>query len=186
MHFLFMPSSNTMRNSAKAREDAIAWLAANVFGDMELEIVESRTEEFPVGWVYYYQSALFLRTQQLEHSLIGNAPVFVPRNGASPMFISYHRPTSESMEAFAFCADANATPRAEIELKGWVKGARKISANKAIRAHSSLGLSDAHDAVGRCLAGQAVQIQTESVSAARELVSELAGFGFIAAVAYGD
>lgn len=186
MHFLLMTGSNTIRNSARAREDAIAWLAANAFGDMELEIVESRTEEFPPGWVYYYQSALFLRTREIEHSLIGNAPVFVPRNGASPMFISYHRPTSESMEAFAFCADANAAPRAEIELKGWIKGARKISANKAIRAHSSMGLSDAHDAVGRCLAGHVVKIQTESVAAARELVSELTGFGFIAAVAYGD
>jgi len=175
-----------MRNSATAREDAIAWLAANVFGDMELEIVESRTEEFPAGWVYYYQSALFLRTQQLEHSLIGNAPVFVPRNGASPMFISYHRPTSESMEAFAFCADANAAPRAEIELRGWIKGARKISANKAIRAHSSLGLSEAHDAVGRCLAGRVVKIQTESVAAAHELVSELTEFGFIAGITYGE
>lgn len=175
-----------MRNSAKAREDAIAWLAANMSSDMELEIVESKTEEFPVGWVYYYQSALFLRTQELEHSLIGNAPLFVPRNGASPVFISYHRPTSESMEAFAFCADANATPRAEVDLKGWIKGARKISANKAIRAHSSLGLSDAHDAVGKCLAGHAVKIQTESVAAARELVAELTEFGFVAAVAYGD
>jgi len=186
VRFLLMTSSNTMRNSATAREDAIAWLAANVFGDMELEIVESRTEEFPAGWVYYYQSALFLRTQQLEHSLIGNAPVFVPRNGASPMFISYHRPTSESMEAFAFCADANAAPRAEIELRGWIKGARKISANKAIRAHSSLGLSEAHDAVGRCLAGRVVKIQTESVAAAHELVSELTEFGFIAGITYGE
>ncbi len=152
---------------------------------MELEIIDSKTEEFPAGWVYYYQSALFLRTRDIEHSLVGNAPLFVPRNGPSPMFISCSRSTSESVDAFSCCGDANAEPRPEVELKGWVKGARKISANKAIRAYSSLGLCAAHDAVEGCLAGRAVKIQTESVVAARELVSKLKEFGFIAGVTYG-
>lgn len=174
-----------MRTSVQARKDAMAWLAASEFSETEPTLVDSEAEEFTVGWVYYYQSALFLRTQDVRDSLVGNAPLFVPRNGAEPTFISYHRPTSESAEAFSYCGNANATPNAEVELKGWNEGARKVSATQAIRAHSSLGLAAAHNAIEKCLVGQAIKINTESVAAARKLASSLEDLGFRASITYG-
>jgi ribosomal protein L7/L12 len=174
-----------MRTSVQAREEALARLAASEFSETKPTLIDSKTEEFPAGWVYFYQSALFLRTNDIRESLVGNAPLFVPRNGAEPEFISYHRPTAESAEAFSYCGNASAKPNAEVELKGWRAGARKVSATQTIRARSSLGLAAAHEAVEQCLAGQVIKIRTGSVSAARELVSNLEALGFLAGITYG-
>lgn len=102
--------------------------------------------------------------------------------GAPPVTISYHRPTSESVEAFVCCGDANAEPNPEVELLGWKKGAVKVSATQAIRECSSLGLAAAKQAVERCLSGNPVRVQTKSVALARELVSKVAVIGFAARV----
>jgi len=82
-------------------------------------LVDSNTEEFDAGWVFYYQSAHYVVTKHPGDMLVGNAPIFVARNGASPVFISYHRPTSESVEAFVCRGNANAAPNPEVELLGW-------------------------------------------------------------------
>ncbi len=171
-----------MRTVGQAREAAVAHLAMN---EVRVVLVDSNTEEFDAGWVFYYQSARYMVTQQLADVLAGNAPIFVPRNGAPPDFISYHRPTSESVEAFVCCGNANAAPNSEVELFGWEKGALKVSATQAIRECSSLGLAAAKEAIDSCLSGRPARAQTKSVAAARELASRLVGLGFIARITYG-
>jgi len=175
-----------MRTVEQAREEAIAWLAASEFSTADPTLIDSSTEEFPAGWVYRYQSAEFLRTGDFKHCLLGNAPLFIPRNDAKPQSISYHRPTSESAEAFSCCGDANAQPNAEVRLKGARDGARKVSATKAIRAHACWGLAAAHGAVDRCLSGQPTVIKTPSVESARELAFLLQDLGFLAGITYGS
>jgi len=71
-------------------------------------VVDEYTQEFDVGWVFYYQSARFLETGELGFSLVGNAPIFVSRVGEYSTFISYLRPVVESIEAFRICGNANA------------------------------------------------------------------------------
>ena len=173
-----------MKTSIQARGEAVAWLATSEFAEAKPTLIDSSTEEFSAGWVYY-QSALFLRTNNFQHMLVGNAPIFIPRNGAQPEVISYHRPTSESAAAFLYCGTANAKPNAEIELRGWKEGACKASASQAIRAYSSLGLLAAHKAIHHCLVGQAIRIKTTNVVAARQLVSNLEELGFISCITYG-
>ena len=174
-----------MRTSEQAREIAIAMLAADDFAELEPVLIDSHIEEFDVGWIYYYQSARFLETGDFRESLAGNAPLFVPRNGAPATFISYHRPTVESMEAFSFCGDANARENPEVEVAGGQPGAPKIAATQCIRNHSELGLSAAKEAIDKCLSGTAVRIRTQSVGVARKLASELARLDFAARVTYG-
>ncbi len=151
---------------------------------VEVELIESNTEEFDAGWVFYYQSVRYLKTGDFQEMLIGNAPLFVPRSDASPQFISYHRPTSVSIDAFKYSGNANAAVNAEIELVGWSPGAAKVSAVQAIRSHSSLGLADAKAAVDRCLSKSSAKIQTTSVAAAHELVVKLSELRFAAKVTY--
>jgi hypothetical protein len=174
-----------MRTAEQAREVAVAQLAASEFTESEPVLIDSTTEEFGAGWVYYYQSARYMQTRDPRDGMVGNAPLFVPRNGAQPEFISYHRPTSESVEAFVCCGSANAAPNAEVELLGWKEGALKVSATQAIRDCSSMGLAAAHEAVDQCLSGSAVRVPTGSVAAARELVSKLVHLKFVARVTYG-
>ncbi len=171
-----------MRTAGEAREAAVAHLA---MFEVPVVLVDTHTEEFDAGWVFYYQSAKYVVTKHLGDALAGNAPIFVARNGAPPQFISYHRPTSESMEAFACCGDANAAPNPEVELVGWSEGALKVSATQAIRECSSLGLAAAQGAVDACLCSTPTRVPTKGVAAARELVSKLTGLGFKARVTYG-
>jgi hypothetical protein len=171
-----------MRTIEEAREAAVAHLAVN---EVPVVLVDSNTEEFDAGWVFYYQSARYVMTQRLEDMLAGNAPIFVPRNGAPPDYISYHRPTSESVEAFVRCGNANAAPNPEVELLGWKEGALEVSAIQAIRECSSFGLAAAKEAVDSCLSGNPARVQTKNVAAARELASKLVGICFIARVTYG-
>jgi hypothetical protein len=163
----------------------MAHLGASEFAASNPVLLDSRTEEFGGGWVFYYQSARYLQSQEVGDSLLGNAPLFVARNGAEPTHISYHRPTAESVEAFLSCGDPNANANAQVELKGWEKGALAVSAIQAIRGHSSLGLAAAKHAVDKCLAGEVVRVDTPSVAAARELALELQRFHFSAKVTYG-
>ena len=176
---------DAMRTAEQAREVAVAQLAASEFIEYMPVLIESKTEEFAAGWVYYYQSARYLRTRDPHDGLVGNAPLFVPRNAAQPEFISHHRPTSESVEAFVCCGNANAAPNAEVELHGRNEGALKVSATQVIRECSSMGLAAAHEAVEQCLSGNAVRVSTGSVAAARELAFKLVRLKFVARITYG-
>jgi hypothetical protein len=174
-----------MRTVEQAREAAIAQLAASGLSDRDAALIESKTEQFDAGWVFYYQSPAYLQMRDPREMLVGNAPIFVPRNGAHPQYISYHRPTEQSVEAFVSCGNANGQLTSEVELTGWRDGAIKVSATQAIREFSLLGLGAAKEAIDLCLSKSSVRVQTRSVSAARELVSKLESLGFAANVVYG-
>ena len=160
-------------------------LAASEFSGAEPMLIDDKTQEFEAGWVYYYQSAQYIHSGDPQDGLLGNAPLFVPRNGAAPQVISYHRPPAESIAAFLYCGNANGKPNPEIELVGWTEGALKVSATQAIRGSSSLGLGAAKEAVDLCLSGRPAKVRTASVMAAHELVSKLSQLGFAAKVTYG-
>ncbi|MGN6827208.1 YrhB domain-containing protein [Paucibacter sp. M5-1] len=151
-----------------------------------LALIETATEERDEGWVFYHQGEDYLATGDFSSMLVGNAPLFVPRDGATPAIISYHRSVDESMAAYRFCGDPNAAPNAEVVLSGWKIGASKVSATQTIRSATSLGLSEAKQTVDACLNGHAVPIGTASVDGARALVSTLASLGFIAEISYGE
>jgi hypothetical protein len=163
----------------------MAYLAASEFATANPVLLDSKTEEFGAGWVFYYQSARYLHTKEVGDMLLGNAPLFVARSDAKPKHISPHRSTAESIEAFVSCGDPNASANAQVQLDGWEEGALAVSAVQAIRGHSSLGLGAAKHAVDQCLVGAVVRVNTPSVPAARELALELQRFHFYAKVTYG-
>lgn len=43
------------------------------------EILDSETMEFEMGWVFFYQSKAYLKTQNIRDALAGNAPYLVDR-----------------------------------------------------------------------------------------------------------
>ncbi|WP_217369226.1 YrhB domain-containing protein [Nonomuraea antri] len=58
---------------ARLRRDMGRWFADDV------EFVIIGMEEYPVGWVYYYQSSKYLKSGRIRDSLAGNAPILVDR-----------------------------------------------------------------------------------------------------------
>lgn len=57
-------------------------------------------EEFPVGWVFFWNSARFAQTGELRDSLAGNAPVLVDRRDGSVHFTGTARPVEEYIERY--------------------------------------------------------------------------------------
>lgn len=45
----------------------------------EIAIVDNETKEYKFGWVFFYQSKLFLETGKIGYALAGNAPIVVTR-----------------------------------------------------------------------------------------------------------
>ncbi len=44
-------------------------------------IVDAEPEDTPDGWYFFYQTAKYLRTADLDDSVVGNAPIFVTKQG---------------------------------------------------------------------------------------------------------
>ena len=151
---------------------------------VELQVLSDKTEEFDVGWVFYYQSARYIETGNFSDSLVGNAPLFVARSDGRPFFVSYHRSLTESLAGYRACGNPNAQEVPEVCLSGWRKGALTVTAIQAIRQHSSVGLGQAKGAVESCLANKSSVVSVPSVTEARALVAALASAGFEAQVRY--
>jgi 4a-hydroxytetrahydrobiopterin dehydratase len=62
---------------ADARELVESHLALAL--DVPVTILDSQTTEYEFGWVFFYQSTLFLKTQEIGSALAGNAPIIVNR-----------------------------------------------------------------------------------------------------------
>lgn len=175
-----------MRNVAQARGVASEFLSARDFvSDVPLVLMEV-CEAFEAGWVFFYQSQSFAVDGVVEDALVGNAPIFVPRDAGSPQFVSYHRPLEESAEAYLRCGDPNGLPNPEVALLGWEPGAAVLSAVQALRDYTMLGLAASKEVLDQCLAGKPVSVKTASIASARELAQRLSQLHFRAWVTYSQ
>lgn len=117
-----------MRTTESAEQAALVFLGNGPFADINSALAVSNTQEFDEGWVFFYQSASFLQTGDFNEMLLGNPPIFVPRNGTPANFISYHRSIEESLAAFRYSGNADAKANAQVRLFDWEQGALAISA----------------------------------------------------------
>lgn len=168
----------------QAIEVANRQLASISSDGVPLQLFSDKTEEFDVGWVFYYQSARYIETGDFHESVIGNAPFFVSRSDGFSCFVSYHRPIAESLAAYRACGNPNAQEVPEVRITGCRKDALSVSAIQAIRQHSAVGLAQAKSAVESCLANQSPVVPVPSVAEARALARALASAGFEAQVRY--
>ncbi len=168
----------------QAIEVAINQLSSRSYEGVTLQLLSDKTEEFDVGWVFYYQSAGFINTGDVRASVVGNAPLFVSRSDGLPFFISYHRPLAESLAAYRAYGNPNAQEVPEVRLTGWRKGALSVSAILAVRQHAGVDIAQAKNAIESCLANQSPVVSVPTVAEAKALVLALASVGFEAVVHY--
>jgi hypothetical protein len=60
----------------------------------------AKVREFPVGWVYFYDSAIHDETRSENHALAGNAPILVDRFDGSLHVTGSARPIEEYIERY--------------------------------------------------------------------------------------
>ena len=80
-----------------ARRKVEAYLAERQ-ANSELVIVDVR--EFPVGWVFFYDSKIHQETRSISHALAGNAPILVDRSDGSLHPTGTGRPIEEYIERY--------------------------------------------------------------------------------------
>lgn len=114
----------------QAEEIAASQLPADV------RVLSAKTDEFDVGWVFYYDGAKYLDDGNFGERFVGNAPLFVARRDGRCFFVSYHRPLVDSMAAYRACGNPNASEVAEVLVSDWSPGAIAVSAIKIIRQHA--------------------------------------------------
>lgn len=169
---------------AQATELAHRQLLGFSNGEVALRLLPDSTQEFDVGWVFYYQSAAFLESGDFMDQLAGNNPLFIARFDGRHFVIGLHRPLGESLAAYRACGDPSAQQTSEVRLTGWHRGGSTVSAIQAVRRHSRLGLASAKERVESCLAGQFPVVDAASVAEARALVAGLSSIGFHAEIRY--
>ncbi len=83
------PSNNTFNTDAEPRltmitiDDAMALVRSEISKenpyepDLVLEILESETLEKEWGWIFFYESADYIRIEDEKYAIAGNAPFIV-------------------------------------------------------------------------------------------------------------
>ena len=167
-----------VRSVEQATELAHSMMSTHGIGPSNSKIVIFPAREVASGWVFYYQSALYLETGDFQHCLAGNAPLFVPRTSLASVFLPTWRAPNESIAAYLCCGNANARQGNQLNLTGWQEGAQAVPAIKAIRHHSALGLGAAKQIIDECLGGKGVLITAINPATAARLQAALAELGF--------
>ena len=68
--------------------------------DDSFVVVEEQTIERGFGWVFFYNSAKFLKTTNPRDSLLGNGPIIVNRNSGTVEFYGSGTPIEDIIEAY--------------------------------------------------------------------------------------
>lgn len=92
----------------------------------QVDIVENATQEFDVGWVFFYQSSSFLKTGDAQEALVGNARLFVSRKDGQAKFIGYCNSIAQSIDAYRACGDPNVLELPQLRLTGFSECANKL------------------------------------------------------------
>ncbi len=66
--------------------------------ERQIVLVEDATIEKPYGWVFFYNSAKYLETNDLRHALIGNAPFVVFKKDGSTRILGTAIPINKYLE----------------------------------------------------------------------------------------
>jgi hypothetical protein len=97
-----------------SRDEARNLVAALVCGQSEplpledeIVIVDEATIERPWGWVFFYNSKLWLQTRDIRYALAGNAPFLVERESGRVLATGTAYPVERYIENYERHGDPN-------------------------------------------------------------------------------
>jgi hypothetical protein len=68
--------------------------------DDELVICDSDTRELDYGWVFFYNSKMFIETGDLRYALAGNAPLLVDKKSRTLIVLGTAKPIDELLREY--------------------------------------------------------------------------------------
>ena len=159
----------------ECREVAAQKLSALMSG---AELYDDPIHSGEYGWVFSYQSAEYMRTNNFSDAIIGNSPILVDRRNSKALVLGSALPIEFYVESYLACGDPFMFPGERVELSSWLDGAQKNEATRVIRRRTGMGLAEAKSHIDACLDGNTTIMRCPSVDIAAALVEELEALGF--------
>ena len=88
------------RKDLSDRERQVLGLGARDDNAIELVILDDQTIEGEFGWVFFYQSRVYLESGDVSYALAGNAPILVSRQDGSLHVTGTSQPIEAYIENF--------------------------------------------------------------------------------------
>jgi len=143
-----------------------------------LVMVAEPIYEGQYGWVFCYDSAQHIQTEDMSYALAGNCPVLIDRHSGQLFELGTALPTEEYIATYLEFGDPHAVPSERVELAGRSVDANSVLAIKAIRATTGMGLAASKRIIDECETGEPAIVECNSVDDAAELCGTLTALGF--------
>jgi hypothetical protein len=91
-------SEQSVRSEGEARRRVAEYLASQSWAFTPVIV---GTKEFPVGWVFFYDSQRLRDSQATSDALAGNAPILIDRRDGTIHVTGTGRPVEEYVEEYA-------------------------------------------------------------------------------------
>ena len=146
----------------------------------DLKLFEEPIISGDFGWVFSFQSNVYIETNDMRDALAGNAPILVDRESGVVFTLGTAHEIEKYLQAYERFGDPHAEPGPTLELVNWRTGVNKVAATKEIKVRAQLGLKDAKEAVDNCLNGQKPLVRCADAETADSLVRKLDAVGIVA------
>lgn len=145
---------------------------------MPLALIDEATIAFSSGWVFFFQSRLFVETGDEEYMLAGNAPILVDaRDGAVHTTGTAYSPDIY-IRNYEVCGDPHIAAVPTLVISRCRAGAQKVGATKLIKENTSLGLTRSKKCVDDADGNIATVIEFSDFDKAVALREELNAIGW--------
>ena len=154
------------------RDDARKLVEAHLATPDMIVIVEPMFEG-DFGWVFGYQSEVYLRTRDVRHALVGNGPILVERVTGRLIGFGSGLPAEFYLENYLAHGDPYLKAGQVVRLVGLSPEVARLDIMKALRSRTGMSVARVKAVVEACLAGQNPEIECQSAQVAADLVTEL-------------
>ncbi|NQY36337.1 MAG: ribosomal protein L7/L12 [Alteromonadaceae bacterium] len=145
---------------------------------LDCVLLSDATEEFTKCFVIYYQSSKYIETGKDEEMYVGHGGVIVSKENGDVFETGTAFAVEHYVDVFDMCGDPFAVPTGEVEVNGWLAGAKKVSAIKHIKALSGLGLKQSKNVIDRALEYQPTTFNAGTPANAEKTVRILSKYRF--------
>ncbi len=143
----------------------------------ECKLSVSSEGDYDFGWVFFYA---YLDSNGTVIKVAGNASLIFEKETGKIISTGTAYPTNYYIQMYLLTGDPHSDLRKHVKITGWEDGARAISAIKALREHTNLGLAAAKTIVESGLAREQPIFEALTLDNAHKLVVQLAKRGFTA------
>lgn len=150
----------------------------------EVQLIKEVTEEYDFGWVFYYQSKMYLESGDENEFLCGNAPCIVDRKSGEIFETGTAYPIEDYIKAYRACGDPEGEPTSSVAILSFSNQKKTGKAIQLLHESCQISLPHARLIMEEVLTGAKRTINALERERAAKLESALNDLGFHAQQVY--